>query len=204
METRSQVPAVPTAIKALVCLEQIALEKGLDALSMRDVAKSVGISLAALQHHYPSKAALIDGFINHKMIEYTDHCNRLLAMSEGKDQFARVVRYAVEEALADLQGSMWPMLEGRAQHDEVTAHSLRQFMRHYIKEFQRVIGEDFPDLSQQEALLAATLIISMFEGINTTHEIAHALGIDDVTLLQARIDVALMIPELMIRFRQGR
>ena len=185
----------PTAQRALDCLEELALDKGLDGLSMRDVAKRVGISLAALQYHYPVKAELIDAFITSKVDEYRYHIRELLAVEVQGPQLPRVVRFtlAADRTEAD-RGSLWLMIHARAQHDETTARSLQRAMQAYLEMLQDVVQEDYPDLSGPQAMMVATLVASLLDGATSMFMAAEDLGVDHAGLVEATVQAVLAIP----------
>lgn len=186
---------MPTAQRAIACLEELALEQGLDHVSMRDVAKRVGISLAALQYHYPNKAALIDAFVSHTI----EHHRRQLVdrFPTGGARLADAVRYALAENLAGTAAGLLEMVYARALHDKATAASLRRFQRVYLEVLRDLVIAEQPDMSADDALVAATLIVALVEGLSDTHASAVDLGADPSRITQTAIALATQTPALV-------
>lgn len=168
---------------------------------MRDVAKRVGISLASLQYHYPDKATLIDAFVQQTINVYRERMVAAMAARTGGDRFKTVVRFAVEETIKHGQDGLLAMIDARSRHDEAARRSMAQFMRSYLELFRKVVAEDGPELSAEEALTAATLAVSMIEGLANTLDSAVVLGADPSELSLAVADAASALPKLIIRLR---
>lgn len=184
-----------TAERALDCLEALAVDKGLDALSMRDVAKRLGISLAALQYHYPVKAKLIEAFITRAVEDYVGQVRDLMASIKDGPRLPHIVRFTLGENRAAMtRDSVLSMIEGRAQHDEAAAAALHLAMQAYLELVKTVIQEDYPRLSPDDARVAAALIVALLEGAAGTFDAAESLGVDPSVLLRATLDAALAIP----------
>ncbi|MEM6926707.1 MAG: TetR/AcrR family transcriptional regulator [Myxococcota bacterium] len=204
MSNNPSAPRSSTAERALVCLEELALDKGLDSVSMRDVAKRLGISLAALQYHYPVKADLIAAFIASAVEAYRRHLEAIMTSPRDGPRLPEVVRAAVRENRAAAgAGSVLAMIEGRAQHDPATASALRAAMQVYLQMLSDVIVGDHPELSAEEAMGAAAMVIALVEGVPASIEAAEGLGIDPEALLEATVDTAVGVVALVQR-RSGR
>lgn len=190
-----------TALRALGCLEEIALRKGLDDVSMRDVARGLGISLAALQHHYPTKAALFDAFVRHSVDFYRQRIANVVAAEGGGSRFAAVVRYMARESAGSARVSVLAMIEARAHHDAAAARAMRYFMTSYIELLRELIAAEFPALAPAEALQCATLVCAQLEGLAGVLDTARELGADPEALLEAVQKVVTMIPQRFLATR---
>lgn len=187
------VTAEETATRILVCLEEIALEKGLDALSMRDVAKRTGISLASLQYHYPSKAVLLEAFVKRAVDDFRDQTRAILEGSgDGEPIVPIVIQHALEEVTENEQGStdLLLLIWARSLHDKTTHDNFAAYMRIYLEAMAEAVGIDYPELTASQRLLAATLIVSMLEGFTATYNMAKTLGVDSDSLLDAAKQMA--------------
>lgn len=185
-----KISTTDTAGRVLARIEEIALEKGLDAVSMRDVAKRAGISLAALQYHFPHKSALIDAFIDAKFEEYRMRIAEIRSSSERDAELEALVRFAVEETLRGQKGGVFPMLEARAGHDASTAAALDSFMQFYLATMRDVYLRRQPSFSPEVAALAASQIVAMIEGLATIHSVASRLGVTETALREAVVATA--------------
>jgi AcrR family transcriptional regulator len=184
-----------TALRALGCLEEIALRKGLDDVSMRDVARGLGISLAALQHHYPTKAALFDAFVRHSVDFYRQRIGDVVAAGGKGSRFADVVRYMARESAGSARTSVLAMIEARAHHDAAANRAMRYFMTSYIELLQELVAAEFPAMAPVEALQCATLVCAQLEGLAGVLDTARELGANPEALLEAVQNVVTAIPQ---------
>ena len=186
-------PTAPTAQRALDCLEELALEKGLDDVSMRDVARSLGISLASLQYHYPNKAALLDAFVDEKIKVYRQTIFAILEQSPNGRRLASLVRFAAEEAMQPDRYRILSMIEGRASHDDAAKRAMSVFSQAYIDIVREAVTADFPDLHSTRAIVAASLIVAMLEGLPSIAGSADQAGLEGGLLIDAVVEAAISI-----------
>lgn len=182
--------AQPTALRALACLQELAMEKGLDDVSMRDVAKRLGISLAALQYHYPNKAALLDAFVSQTAEGYRQRIEAILAMSPEGERFSNFVRFAATETVQADRHGVLAMIEGRASHDDAARHAICLFLGSYLTIMRDALVTDVPGLPLAEALLKASLVVSMLEGLPSLMEPASNLGLNREALVEGAVRAA--------------
>ncbi len=187
-----------TALRALDCLEEVALEKGLDGRSMRDVPLRLGSSVAALQYHYPTKNRLIEAFIAAAVDEYRASIQELLATQSDKPCLESLVRATLEVEPNSPGMRLIALIEARAQHDEATARTIEQAMPFYVKMLRDVIEAEYPDLPPGASVIAAALVVSVLEGAPAVMQAATALGAEPEALLQATVDAAMAIPQRLM------
>jgi len=179
-----------TAGRVMTLMSEIALEKGLDALSMRDVAKRTGISLAALQYHFPSKDVLIAAFVNAMLNGYRKEVGAICRASDGASELRNIVVFAARQTLDERTGDVFAMLEARAIHDPSTALALDGFMRSYLETMRDALLRRQPHLPLRDAQLAATRIVAMIEGLSSVRSAAQAMGLSGEDLCEAVATVA--------------
>jgi AcrR family transcriptional regulator len=191
METkRGETGQQDTAARIMSLMADLALEKGLDALSMRDVAKRVGISLASLQYHYPSKDALIAAFVDSVLGGFRADVAALRGAADPAEELRAVVTYAVARTLDERTGDIFAMLEARARHDAATAAALDAFMRVYLDTARDVLRHRHPDLAIDEATRAAVRLVAVIEGLSSVRSAAQAAGLGDEDLRKAVVSLA--------------
>ncbi len=188
----------PTAMRAVRCFEELAVEQGLDDVSMRDVAKRLGISLAALQYHYPTKAALVDAVVTSIIDLHRQRLDEAVASADGTDRFVEALRYIVAANRDDAEGGgLMNMIWARAAHDERAAATLDRFMRAYVDRVAEVVTAGFPDLSSAQALSAATLTVALLEGLEDVRGTAVTAGADSGDLTSLAVTVASSFPTIV-------
>lgn len=194
MSSNGQTGRSETADRALDILEELAQLKGLDDVSMRDVAKHLGISLAALQYHYPSKAALIDCFVDRTIESYRLRIESLARSSEGQHNLEALVGFCAKETLEIAGGGLLAAIEARANHDETSKLAMDRFANAYLEVLIRGVATAHSNLSDDKVLLAATLICATLDGLPAAIAAASARSADTASLLQDVIKFATHIP----------
>lgn len=179
-----------TAFLALECLDQLAQQKGLQGVSMRDVARALGISLAALQYHYPSKSALFDAFVQHSVARYRARIAGIANESDTQHRLSNVLAFIARETLAAAKGGVLAMIEARARHDEASHTALLSFMCSYLEVMGTIIRAEYPALPPSEVRLCSALVCSQLEGLAKTYQAALESGIEADDLVEATVRVA--------------
>ncbi|MEM9609903.1 MAG: TetR/AcrR family transcriptional regulator [Actinomycetota bacterium] len=188
----------PTAIRALRCFEELALVKGLDQVSMRDVAKQLGISLASLQYHYATKSALVSAVMSSTIDQHQERLDEALAAAEGTDRLVAALSYVVRANAAEADGGqMMAMIWARAAHDADAAAAVEGFMAAYFERMTAVIAAAAPGRTRAENLAAAALAIGLLEGLEGVRPAAVAAGADSEALTSLAITVAAALPDLV-------
>lgn len=163
-----------TAGRVMSLMVELALEKGLDALSMRDVAKRAGISLAALQYHYPSKDTLIAAFVESILDGFRKDIRELRGEADPVKALKDMIFYAIDRTLDERVGDIFAMLEARARHDKATASALDSFMRSYLEIARDVLLRRHSNLTEGDATRAAVRLVATIEGLSSVVSAARA------------------------------
>jgi AcrR family transcriptional regulator len=183
----------------LACLEELALETGLDDVSMRDVAKRLGISLAALQYHYPTKAELLEAFVAHTIAEYRVRLAAIAAANVNAPRYGVAIRFMASETRRIGESGVLAMIQARAFHDPAAKRATQTFMMAYLSTLSDIIATEFPSLSPDETNRAATLVCSLLEGLASTLDASRARGVNEAHAIEDAINIAAAIPELIGR-----
>ncbi len=199
MSGDQQRPRADTAVLALACLEELAIEKGLDDVSMRDVAKRLGISLAALQYHYASKAALLEAFVAHTITQYRARLAVIAAANTKTPRYSAAIRFMALETRRIGERGVLAMIQARAFHDPAAKLATQTFMQAYLSILSDMVAAEFPALSPEETDHAATLVCSLLEGLASVLAASRARGVDEAKAIDAVIMVASAIPILIGR-----
>ena len=179
-----------TRLRALECLQAIARETGLDGVSMRAVARRVGISLAALQYHYPTKEALLGAFVRRLVAEHEERLAQVLASAPVGDRFSAAVRSTLEVAFEQSEGGVLGMIEARAHHDPVAAAVVSDFTRQYLGALSEVTARLYPALGKREIALASVLVASLIDGACGFLPALDRLGLERRDLVEGVIESA--------------
>jgi AcrR family transcriptional regulator len=125
--------------------ERLFAERGVEAVSLRDVTRLAGVNLAGVHYHFGSKLALVRavferrlGPINEKRLALLDACE---ATAGRSGPALKAVLYAfLAPALETLRGNPWfTMLGGR-----IHAESDPRLVGDFLRQFDRVLARFLP------------------------------------------------------------
>ncbi len=156
-----------TSLEILEAAEQLITREGVTKFSMRAIANRVGISLASLQYHYPTRAELIRAFLEFKVSSYMKRVERQLEGQPGDaPTVLRVtIRFLMEDALDEATGALYNQLWALASHDSDAKTALEAHMHLYVRFFAIVIGRANPGLAPAHVSQRATGVVAMIEGL---------------------------------------
>ncbi len=190
--TRARTGGGDTRKAALAAFEDIARETGPDAVSMRAVARRTGLTLAALQYHFPSKSNLMEAFVDAQVDAYGQGLDGLTRDLEGDPVSA--LRAALEYA-ADLSAEhadgVFEMLRLRARREPTITGRFDQFMDLYLERIAALLGRARPDMSAADTLGLASILVATLEGLETVSSAAGRRGVDMEALKTRLISIAL-------------
>jgi AcrR family transcriptional regulator len=166
---------------------------------MRAVARRLGISLAALQYHYPTKAALLGAFVSRLVADHEERIAQFLETTPVQDRLGVVVRSTLEVAFRQSEGGLLSMIEVRAQHDPVAAAVLSDFTERYLSALVAIISELYPALSQREVALAGVVVAALIDGACGYLNVLDGLGLDRDLLIEGVVDSACHSVEALAR-----
>jgi AcrR family transcriptional regulator len=140
------------------------LEKqDLERLSLREVARNVGVSATAVYRHFPSKESLLKALAEHGLIMLAEQQQRAAAMARGAAAFVQTGRAYVRFALANpnLFRLIFIHTPGRLRPDiESPDGSPAMLLRGYVA---HALG---PRASREQIFIAALQAWSLVHGLS--------------------------------------
>lgn len=142
-------------------------EHGLERFSMRAVAERVGMSLAALQYHFPTFADLVRSMIDQRIDAYLDAGRTYLVGLEDDPQraFATHINWYIADARSRATARFTAQFQALACTNDYAASALDGYMQLYRASLALFIGRVNPNLSHGEALRRGALIAAMLDGL---------------------------------------
>jgi AcrR family transcriptional regulator len=109
---------------AVACIAEVGLER----TSIRQVAARASVSIGAVQHHYPTKDALLAAAMTHLESSYRDRLARSTAAASTADEhLRRTVHALVPDSAEDSRATaLWVAFVGRAAVHPPTAEEHRR------------------------------------------------------------------------------
>ena len=125
---------------------------GYHRTSLNDVVKEAGVSIGALQHHFPNKEALVVATAGYLLARSVRWFERARA---GRDTLDRLVKASWREQFkTDEYGALLEILVA-ARTDEALRRAIAQAMRNWRRSIEKAIARDAdsPEEIRAQALL---------------------------------------------------
>ena len=155
-------PPAETRDRVLDAAERLFAERGIEAVSIRDITRAAGANLAAINYHFGSKQELVTEIFSRRL---TPLNQKRLALLDAAEQKARgkpvrlevileaLIRPAAEQAFACTCGSKTFMqLFGRclSEPDAAVERLIHSHFERIIQRFNAAVLRTLPGLSEQE------------------------------------------------------
>lgn len=126
----------PQRRAALVAaLVEIVAERGLDAVSVREVAAHAQVSVGAVQHHFPSKSAMLKAAMEEVGRRWVARLERDIPRDDGREALRFLAKHLVPAGPADTEARIWLAFVARAAVDD----ELAALHRTSFAELERVL-----------------------------------------------------------------
>ena len=102
------------------------LENGFEGLSVRDLAARAGVSAGAVQHHFPSKSAMLEAAMDAITTSAGERYAELESIADPGERLHAVVDLLVPGDASDPAARVWLAFAARAAVDESTRESYAQ------------------------------------------------------------------------------
>ncbi|MEL6689297.1 MAG: TetR family transcriptional regulator [Pseudomonadota bacterium] len=153
--------------KLVMAAAELLSQHGEAGFNLREVANAVGIKLASLQYHFPTKADLVGAVLKHILDAYVQDIDSQLAAADPdpKEQLkvtlralSRIDDLAEEEARLEIH--LWSM----ALNDRQVSDAMKVSHRYYLDRLTALIEAANAGLDPMEARQRAVMIASVQEG----------------------------------------
>ena len=153
--------------RLLDCVLELLVADGYEGISIRRVATAAGVSIGAVQHHFPTKDALLAAAMDRVSQQFEERLERRLAPGAGP---AEVLRAVADELLSAGEerrpaSVIWLVRMARAAVHEPTAEVHRRGWRQVEDLLAALIAAVRPDLNDQAARDEATLLLALLDGL---------------------------------------
>jgi AcrR family transcriptional regulator len=165
---RGSRPSRPTgrAAEILEAAHGVMCQLGFDGFSMRQVASSVGISLAALQYHFPTKDVLVNQMIEYRLDWYDEtilsHLQGLA--SDPKASFVAMIDLFFDDAASEQTAAFSFHFWSLAMNDETANAALGRYMKLYRETIGLLMRRYNPMLDRAESIARGALISALIDG----------------------------------------
>lgn len=174
----SQAPSADTPVRAtyatgrerlasiLEAAKGLLIDEGLTALSMRRLARELGISIGNLTYYYPNKDALLGDLMAHVVAPYLARFTEFRAQvgPDPRAQLRAVLEYVVDDLATYETTRFFPELWVLANRDEQAQTHMEALYGAYRGVLADIVAQMRPDLGTQQVQDYALIIQSSIEG----------------------------------------
>ncbi|PRB41212.1 TetR family transcriptional regulator [Arthrobacter sp. MYb23] len=152
----------------LEAAREIALEEGLTALTLRNVAARVGVASGLVAHYQPTMDTLVSSTFATIVAAETQEVAGLLSQQPGPpERLGLLVETLLDNSRLDVT-AIWVEAWTLGRRNEALAASVREQMDAWQKVFQGVVedGNASGDFNVSDAAAVAWQILGMVDGLN--------------------------------------
>lgn len=152
--------------KILSATREMLINEGAEALTMRRVATTLGMSLSNLQHYFSTKEDLINALVDAQYENYVEDLNEILTGTKTPEEKLGAVAQTISDDYQTDEGSIlvWELwaFTGRNAYVADAVNKAHESERRIVR---KIISQISPDASKSQLEARATVITSMFEGV---------------------------------------
>jgi AcrR family transcriptional regulator len=145
---------------------EMLIHEGAEALTMRRVATTLGMSLSNLQHYFSTKEGLINALVDAQYESYVEDLNEILTGNMTPEEKLGAVAQSISDDYQTDEGSIlvWELwaFTGRNAYVADAVNKAHESERRIVR---KIVSQISPDASKSQLEARATVITSMFEGI---------------------------------------
>lgn len=153
--------------RLLACVLDLLVADGYEGISIRRVAAAAGVSIGAVQHHFPTKDALLAAAMDRVSRQFQERLDRRIAPGAGP---AEVLRAVADELVSTGEerrpaSVIWLVRMARAAVHEPTAEVHRREWQQVEDLLAQLIAAVRPDLAEQAVRDEATVLLALLDGL---------------------------------------
>jgi AcrR family transcriptional regulator len=153
--------------RLLDCVLGLLVADGYEGISIRRVAAAAGVSIGAVQHHFPTKDALLAAAMDRVSQQFQERLERRLAPGAGPVEVLRAVAGELLGTGEERRPAsvIWLVRMARAAVHGPTAEVHRRGWQQVEDLLVALIAAVRPDLAEQAARDEATLLLALLDGL---------------------------------------
>lgn len=160
----------PAPQRLLDAVTAVLVEEGFEGVSVRRVAARAGVSIGAVQHHFPTKDVMLAAAMNRASAQFEERLGARVAPDATADQALR----AVADELLGLgpqrreAGVLWLARLARASVDEPTRRTHAREWQEVEDLLTQLIWGARPTLGQDRSREDAAALLALLDGLAIT------------------------------------
>lgn len=151
-------------------------ESGLEALSVRAVANVAGVSIGAVQHHFPTKAAMLRAALRTVAERSAERYGRASSVEDSRERLLRLLELLVPSSVDDVSARVWVAFSARALTDSEIGAVYRDLWSRLHAAIAALIVDSGVPVSTADR--RATTLLALADGL-TVDVLAGAVTVAD-------------------------
>ena len=119
---------------------EIIAEHGFDGLSVRRVASRAGVSIGAIQHHFPTKTAMLDAAMTAITSMAAQQSDELASVTDPAERLHALVELFIPADESDRVSRVWLAFTARATVDENTRNTYKHLWARVRNELRLLLA----------------------------------------------------------------
>lgn len=151
----------------LAAASEVLVRDGYTGFNLRKVAAAVGVRLATVQWHFPTREALLSAAIVKVLRDWGDGYQAIATRSDLSAEARLMAMQALSLDYMEAPSTVPLLFEffAASQHEAFVRKIVRSEYREYRKFFANLLRDIRPDLGDGELIAWATVIIAQIEGL---------------------------------------
>lgn len=160
--------------KQLIISEALKLlsEQGEESLSVRRLAKELGMSLSNVQYYFKNRDALLQGIIEYYVSEYSKSLKSSLEIDQKNVRLTQIIKQVLVPIDKDMDYRVFRMLWNIAERDNFVKTTLEAFYSDFLKiikiELQN-LGDGFQN--NKRLTEVSSILLTSIEGYYTLKDV---------------------------------
>jgi AcrR family transcriptional regulator len=179
----------------LDCALDIAAREGFEEVTLREVARRLGMSIGNLQHYFATRESLVEAMLSYVVQQYDIAYGELEGMQNASptERLILVVRYLLADIRNPRTNGIFFELWALANRSDFASDIMTQAYRHHIDHLERLVADLHTDRSATQARAKAVLIAALIEGLMVFLAARREIYFDDSEVVRMAIGQVLAI-----------
>ncbi|GAA1153405.1 TetR/AcrR family transcriptional regulator [Ornithinicoccus hortensis] len=158
-------------------------KSGLETLSVRSVASRAGVSIGAVQHHFPTKAAMLRAALRTVIARSAERYGQATSAQDARGRLVTLLKLLIPSGIDDPTARVWVAFSARALTDPEIGEVYRDLWVRLRAEVATLITECDTDAENVNA--RATTVLALADGL-TIDVLAGAITVEEARTIITR------------------
>lgn len=155
------------AARLVEVVTELLVEQGFEGISVRKVATRAGVSIGAVQHHFPTKDAMLTAAMDRAAERFQEQIDRRITVDAAPGEILRTVALGLlaTEPGADVGTVLWVARLARAAVDPATATTHAREWSQIAELLEGLLAAAVPELPAGRVADEAAMLLALLDGL---------------------------------------